>query len=294
MDVTTAYRHCEELTSSQARNFSYGIRLLPPPKRRALSAVYAFARRIDDIGDGTMAAPDKLAALAQAREAVQALSGSRPPSSDPVLVALDDAARRFPIPVGAFTEIVDGCVADVQGTSYHTFDDLLYYCRCVAGSVGRLSLGVFGADDQAKAAPLADALGVALQLTNILRDIREDYENGRVYLPAEDLGRFGCELNGSGPQPSEPLAKLVEFEAERARTWYATGLKLLPMLDRRSAASAGAMAGIYRRLLERIAAAPADVLKGRLSLSTGEKITVAVRSLAGMAVHASPRAGATP
>jgi phytoene synthase len=294
MDVTTAYRHCEELTSSQARNFSYGIRLLPPPKRRALSAVYAFARRIDDIGDGTMAAPDKLTALAQAREAVQALAGARPASDDPVLVALDDASRRFPIPVDAFAEIVDGCVADVQGVSYHTFDDLLYYCRCVAGSVGRLSLGVFGADDQAKAAPLADALGVALQLTNILRDIREDYENGRVYLPAEDLGRFGCELNGSGPQPSQPLAKLVGFEAERARTWYATGLQLLPMLDRRSAASAGAMAGIYRRLLERIAAAPADVLKGRLSLSTGEKITVAVRSLAGMAVHPSPRAGATP
>ncbi|HEX4059502.1 MAG TPA: presqualene diphosphate synthase HpnD [Streptosporangiaceae bacterium] len=294
MDVTTAYRHCEELTSSQARNFSYGIRLLPPPKRRALSAVYAFARRIDDIGDGTMAAPDKLTALAQAREAVQALAGARPASDDPVLVALDDASRRFPIPVDAFAEIVDGCVADVQGVSYHTFDDLLYYCRCVAGSVGRLSLGVFGADDQAKAAPLADALGVALQLTNILRDIREDYENGRVYLPAEDLGRFGCELNGSGPQPSQPLAKLVGFEAERARTWYATGLQLLPMLDRRSAASAGAMAGIYRRLLERIAAAPADVLKGRLSLSTGEKITVAVRSLAGMAVHPSPRAGAMP
>jgi phytoene synthase len=295
MDVTTAYRHCEELTSSQARNFSYGIKLLPPPKRRALSAVYAFARRIDDIGDGTMAAPDKLAALAQAREAVQCLAGGRPPSTDPVLVALDDACRRFPIPAGAFGEIVDGCVADVQGAQYTTFDDLLYYCRCVAGSVGRLSLGVFGADDQSKAAPLADALGVALQLTNILRDIREDYENGRVYLPAEDLGRFGCafdrsELQGSGPQPSEPLAKLVEFEAERARTWYATGLQLLPMLDRRSAASAGAMAGIYRRLLERIAAAPADVLKGRLSLSTGEKITVAVRSLAGLAV--TPRTGA--
>jgi squalene synthase HpnD len=289
MDVTTAYRHCEELTSSEARNFSYGIKLLPPPKRRALSAVYAFARRIDDIGDGTMPAPDKLAALAQAREAVQSLAGVRPPSSDPVLVALDDAARRFPIPVGAFAEIVDGCVADVQGTSYQSFDDLLYYCRCVAGSVGRLSLGVFGADDQAKAAPLADALGVALQLTNILRDIREDYENGRVYLPAEDLGRFGCELNGSGPQPSQPLTKLVEFEAERARTWYATGLQLLPLLDRRSAASAGAMAGIYRRLLERIAASPADVLKGRLSLSTGEKITVAVRSLAGMAVRPGSR-----
>ncbi|MGH3159489.1 MAG: phytoene/squalene synthase family protein, partial [Streptosporangiaceae bacterium] len=172
MDVTTAYRHCEELTSSQARNFSYGIKLLPPAKRRALSAVYAFARRIDDIGDAPPTAPtlhtapDQLAALAQAREAVQCLAGGRPPTTDPVLVALDDACRRFPIPAEAFGEIVDGCVADVQGASYSTFDDLLYYCRCVAGSVGRLSLGVFGADDQSKAAPLADALGVALQLTN--------------------------------------------------------------------------------------------------------------------------------
>jgi 15-cis-phytoene synthase len=214
-----------------------------------------------------------------------------------VLIALDDAARRFPIPVEAFGEIVDGCVADVQGTSYATFDELLHYCRCVAGSVGRLSLGVFGAADQAQAAPLADALGVALQLTNILRDIREDYQNGRVYLPSEDLGRFGCSLddvnvmtsaNGgqaAAPRASEPLATLVGFEAERARTWYATGMQLLPMLDRRSAASAGAMAGIYRRLLERIAVAPAEVLKGRLSLSAGEKVAVAARSLAGMAVQ---------
>jgi 15-cis-phytoene synthase len=300
VDVTTAYQHCEQLTTVEARNFSYGIRLLPPPKRRALSAVYAFARRIDDIGDGTLPAAEKLTALAEARQAVQGLGGGTPPSSDPVLIALDDAARRFPIPVEAFGEIVDGCVADVKGTSYTTFDELLHYCRCVAGSVGRLSLGVFGAEDQAEAAPLADALGVALQLTNILRDIREDYQNGRVYLPAEDLGRFGCTLddangngNGAGAdQAPDPLAELVSFEAERARTWYATGMGLLPMLDRRSAASAGAMAGIYRRLLERIAAAPAEVLKGRLSLSTGEKVTVAIRSLAGMAMRPRPRPAA--
>jgi squalene synthase HpnD len=304
MDVPAAYRRCEEITRSQARNFSYGIRLLPPAKRRALSAVYAFARRIDDIGDGTLPAAEKLTALAEARATVTALAGGRPPAGDPVLIALDDAARRFPIPVEAFGEIVDGCVADVQGTSYATFDELLHYCRCVAGSVGRLSLGVFGAADLAAAAPLADALGVALQLTNILRDIREDYQNGRVYLPAEDLARFGCSLdalalagaasangtNGATPQAAEPLARLVGFEADRARSWYATGLRLLPMLDRRSAASAGAMAGIYRRLLERIAAAPAEVLKGRLSLSTGEKVTVAVRSLAGMAVRPRPHA----
>jgi 15-cis-phytoene synthase len=292
IDVTAAYQHCEQVTTTQARNFSYGIKLLPPPKRRALSAVYALARRIDDIGDGTLPATDKVAALGHVRGEVQALAAGQLPAGDPVYAALADAAGRFPIPVAAFEEIIEGCEADVRGTSYETFDQLLHYCRCVAGSVGRLTLGVFGATDQAAASPLADALGVALQLTNILRDIREDYENGRVYLPAEDLSRFGCSLNGAGPQPSQALAQLVGFEAERARSWYATGLQLLPMLDRRSAASAAAMAGIYRRLLERIATTPAAVLNGRLSLSTGEKITVALRSLAGTALRPGSRATA--
>ncbi|HEY3955063.1 MAG TPA: presqualene diphosphate synthase HpnD [Streptosporangiaceae bacterium] len=292
IDVAAAYRHCEQVTTTQARNFSYGIKLLPPAKRRALSAVYALARRIDDIGDGTLPAADKVAALGYVRGEVQALAAGQPPAGDPVYAALADAAGHFPIPVAAFEEIIEGCEADVRGTSYETFDQLLHYCRCVAGSVGRLTLGVFGATDQAAASPLADALGVALQLTNILRDIREDYENGRVYLPAEDLTRFGCSLNGAGPQPSQALAQLVGFEAERARGWYATGLRLLPMLDRRSAASAAAMAGIYRRLLERIAATPAEVLNGRMSLSTGEKITVALRSLAGTAIRPAPRAAA--
>jgi squalene synthase HpnD len=289
-EVMAAYRHCEEVTTTQARNFSYGIKLLPPPKRRALSAVYAFARRIDDIGDGHLPVADKLAALEQTHADVRALAEGQPPEDDLVLAAVHDAAQRFPIPVAAFGEIVEGCVADVTGATYTTWDELHHYCRCVAGSVGRLTLGVFGAADQAQAAPLADELGVALQLTNILRDIREDYDNGRVYLPAEDLDRFGCRLDaGHAPQPSPELARLVSFEAERARGWYARGLQLIPMLDRRSAASAGAMAGIYRRLLERIAAAPHEVLQRRMSLPATEKIGVAVRSLAGMAIR--PRAG---
>ncbi|MDX6392724.1 MAG: 15-cis-phytoene synthase [Streptosporangiaceae bacterium] len=292
MDTRAAYRQCEEITWSQARNFSYGIRLLPPAKRRALAAVYAFARRIDDIGDGTMPAPDKLAALGDARASVTALAAgaapAQPPAAgpDPVLIALADASRRFAIPLDAFGELIDGCEADVRGTTYGTFDDLLHYCRCVAGSVGRLSLGVFGTPDAAVAAPLADALGVALQLTNILRDIREDYRSGRVYLPAEDIQRFGAVLQAGGqaePADNDKLAELVSFEAERARGWYTTGLRLIPLLDRRSAASAGAMAGIYFRLLEHIAAAPSSVLSRRVSLSAGEKAMVAARSLAGMA-----------
>jgi phytoene synthase len=301
MDVPAAYRHCEEVTRSQARNFSYGIRLLPPPKRRALSAVYAFARRIDDIGDGDLPADQKLAALGQARAEVTKLAEETqspagrgpgqddavlqdPVQQDPVLIALADAGRRFPIPLAAFGELIDGCEADVRGTSYATFDDLHHYCRCVAGSIGRLSLGVFGTRDVATAAPLADALGVALQLTNILRDIREDYGTGRVYLPAEDFKRFGTELrpNGSGGPAADPrLIELVVFEADRARDWYARGLRLMPMLDRRSAACTGAMAGIYYRLLQSIAASPDAVLHRRVSLSAGQKATVAARALTG-------------
>src|SRR5215472_14491149 len=291
-DVRAAYRRCEEITWSQARNFSYGIRLLPPAKRHALAAVYAFARRIDDIGDGTLPAPEKLAALEEARAALSGLLAGGPrDEDDQVLVALADAGNRFDIPLAAFGELIDGCAADVRGVTYRTFDDLLHYCRCVAGSIGRLSLGVFGTTDPEQAVPLADSLGVALQLTNILRDIREDYASGRIYLPAEDFERFGCVLDqdpATGPG-QDKLTALVEFEADRARTWYTKGLALMPLLDRRSAASAGAMAGIYFRLLEHIAAAPAAVLTRRVSLSAGEKALVAARSLAATVVRPRQR-----
>jgi len=291
-DVRAAYRRCEEITWSQARNFSYGIRLLPPAKRQALAAVYAFARRIDDIGDGTLPAPEKLAALDQARASLSALiTAGTPGDDDAVLVALADAAARFDIPLAAFGELIDGCAADVRGVTYETFDDLLHYCRCVAGSIGRLSLGVFGTSDPDQAVPLADSLGVALQLTNILRDIREDYASGRVYLPAEDFARFGCSLDSDpATHPGRgKLTALVEFEADRARSWYAKGLTLMPLLDRRSAASAGAMAGIYFRLLEHIAESPAAVLTRRVSLSAREKAGVAVRSLAAAALRSPVR-----
>ncbi len=283
MELSEAYRECERITWSQARNFAYGIRLLPPAKRRGLAVIYAFARRIDDIGDGTLPPQEKIAALEQARQ--QILDLARPPADDPVLMALADVERNFPVPMPAFGELIDGCLADVRGTSYQTFDDLLYYCRCVAGSVGRLSLGIFGTrrgpNPTPQAAELADSLGVALQLTNILRDIREDHQNGRIYLPAEDLAKFDCDPATLDQAATPGFIRLVEFEAERARDWYATGWKLLPLLDRRSAACTGAMAGIYRRLLEQIAAEPAAVLRGRMSLSGREKATVALKALSG-------------
>ena len=278
--VQAAYRECEQITREQARNFSYGIRLLPPLKRRALSAVYATARRIDDIGDGDLPAAEKQVRLAQARAALHRLPGDN--GGDPVLAALDDAAGRLAIPLAAFDELVDGCAADVEGRLYPTIDDLIWYCRCVAGSIGRLSLGVFGTADPARATARADALGVALQLTNILRDLVEDRAAGRVYLPAEDLDRFGCVLRLDGGQFADPpdrLIALVRFEAARAERWYGAGLRLLPMLDRRSAACTAAMAGIYHRLLARIAADPLAITRRRLSLPPREKAWVAARAL---------------
>jgi 15-cis-phytoene synthase len=280
-DIDAAYALCEQITREQARNFSWGIRLLPAPKRRALSAVYAVARRIDDIGDGNLPAPEKLRELALAR------AGSTAPSEhlgDPVFLALDDAARRLPIPLDAFGELVDGCEMDVTGRSYDDLDQLVEYCRCVAGSIGRLSLGVFDPRSAgAGAAELADALGVALQLTNILRDIREDLGNGRVYLPKRDLDLFGVTLttlpDGTLDPQDGALAELIRFEAARAWGWYDRGLRLLDVLDRRSAACCAAMAGIYRELLGRIAADPGIVMRGRASLPARDKLRVAARSL---------------
>ena len=281
MKLETAYDVCEAITRSEARNFSYGIRLLPAPKRKALSAIYAMARRIDDIGDGDLSDAEKLAGLDDVQRVLHPLD---PTSQDPVVMALADVLERFPVPLEGFDEIVSGCRADVTVHRYGTFDDLVGYCRWVAGSVGRLSLGVYSPPQLERAWTLADSLGVALQLTNILRDVREDRVNGRIYLPAEDLKRFECTLDldaqGRLVDPPANLAALVRFEAERAARWYDEGLQLLPLLDRRSAACTAAMAGIYRRLLDEIAADPQRVRDTRVSLSIPNKLRVAARALA--------------
>jgi phytoene synthase len=281
-ELTAAYARCEQIMMGAAKNFSYGIRLLPAEKRGALAAVYALARRIDDIGDGDLPDDAKLRLLDEARLDIKAIGG---PTSDPVLLALGDAAARLPIPVAAFLELVEGCELDVRGTRYETFPELVHYCRCVAGSIGRLSVGVFEPTDRAAAEPLADALGVALQLTNILRDIKEDLGRGRVYLPGDELDAAGVvlRLDATGNVVDERghLAKLVQAQAARAQKWYAEGLNLLPLLDRRSAACCRAMADIYHRLLGRIAHDPAQVLHRRVSLPGWEKGYIAARSLVG-------------
>jgi phytoene synthase len=283
-EVELAYRACEDITRREAANFHYGIRLLPRDKRQAMSAVYAFARRVDDIGDGDDAGPAKLAALEAERAQLAAIADGptaerRPrgaPGGDPVTVALADAHVRFGLPLEALDLLIDGVELDVRDTRYETFDDLVVYCRDVAGSIGRLCLAVFTGGDGNGHAALADDLGVAMQLTNILRDVREDYEHGRVYLPAEDLRRFGCSA------PPEISAELIHFEALRAREWFDRGLRLVDVLDGRSASCVLAMTGIYRRILERIMSQPDEILQRRISLPTWEKAWLAARSLAGV------------
>jgi 15-cis-phytoene synthase len=296
--LAEAYAHCEAVTRAQAANFFYGIRLLPGERRRAMSAAYAFARRVDDIGDGTLERGEKLRRLAAEERALGALELSAPDAGDgnrgdPVMVALGDAYARFSLPPGALGELIEGVRMDVEGVGYETFEELVLYCRRVAGAIGRVCLAIFGlregAGASAAAAPaLADDLGVALQLTNILRDLREDAENGRVYLPQEDLRRFGmiddeATRSASGASVAAQLlaalgpqsAALVHFEAERAQQWFDRGMALTRLLDRRSAACVLAMAGIYRRLLARIEARPEEAVRQRMSLPAHEKAWVA-------------------
>jgi phytoene synthase len=296
--IADAYRHCEAVTRTQAANFFYGIRLLPGERRRAMCAVYAFARRVDDIGDGdALAAHEKLRLLdgeAGALAALAAPGAGAPSVADPVMVALADAQRRFPLSPAVLAELIEGVRMDLAGTEYESFEELVVYCRRVAGAIGRVCLAIFGlrADargERARAEVLADELGVALQLTNILRDVREDAQLGRVYLPSQDLRRFGVVLRAGGadgpladPEHLERLSALVRFECGRACEWFDRGIALTPMLDRRSAACVLAMAGIYRRLLERIDADPGEVARRRMSLPAREKAWVAARGILGV------------
>ena len=298
--TAAAYSRCEAVTREQAANFYWGIRLLSRERRLAMCAAYAFARRVDDIGDGELDDARKLEALAAQDRALAALAaGGEPAAGDPVMVALADARARFALPPDALGALVEGVRMDVEGRRYETFEQLVPYCRRVAGAVGRVCLAIFGLraryrDEHERADGLADDLGVALQLTNILRDVREDAERGRVYVPAEDLRRFGLPEEPEAllavlPRPGAPAAsehtaaleQLVAFEAARAREWFSRGMALTGMLDRRSAACVLAMAGIYRRLLERIDAAPAEALAARMSLPAREKALVAARGLLG-------------
>ncbi len=279
--VAEAFAACEAITRREAKNFAVGIRLLHRSERQALSAVYALARRIDDIGDGDEPVADRLAGLDRVEADLAALRAGGSGGGDPVLVAVAAAARTYPLPLEAFGELVAGCRRDVVGTRYEDLDGLVGYCRLVAGTIGRLTVGVLGVTD-ADSVRRADDLGVALQLTNIIRDVAEDRAMGRVYVPAGEARAVGAspELD----DPPEVVGRVVARLGREADAWYDRGLTLLPRLEGRGRACVAALAGIYRRLLGRILDDPAAVCSGRVSLSAPEKAAVALRSLAGLAV----------
>jgi 15-cis-phytoene synthase len=267
-----AYAEVERLTRRRARNFAYGIMLLPRPKRRAIAAIYAFARRVDDIADGPLPDEEKRHELERLRGQLDA-----PPGEDATLVALADARRAFPIPADALTALIDGGLQDTEQKRYASFDELRLYCSRVAGAVGRACVPVYGADEPER----AETLGIALQLINIVRDVAEDWQLGRVYLPQEELARFGVEERDiADGRLSDEWRELMAFQAARARAHLDGGLTLLEHLDRRSAACVATFAGLYRATLDRIEANGFDVFGGDGRLSRVAKLRVVGTALA--------------
>jgi phytoene synthase len=265
--VDEAYAEVERLTRARARNFAYGIMLLPKPKRRAIAAIYAFAREVDDVAD------DPGLADGVKRERLEALRSRLEGDSadEAMLVALADARRRFPIPGKALHDLIDGGIQDTEQTRYATFEDLRSYCRRVAGAVGVACVAVYGARERER----AETLGVALQLINIIRDVAEDWTLGRVYLPQDELAEFGVsEADIAGGRCSGEWRALMAHQAERARAHLAEGRTLLPRLDRRSAACVAAFANLYGATLDRIESAGYDVFDGPPRLSPLTKIRI--------------------
>ena len=285
LQLRAAYSVCRHIARSAARNFYYGFLVLPKHKRNAISAVYAFMRRADDIAD------DPSIPLEQRRAKLEEwVSGLRRVAAgertdDPVLFALADSQKRYGIPLDLLEKLVQGTAMDVAcakaapgGTvpqlQYETFDQLYDYCYHVASVVGLICIRIFGYRDP-RAEKLAEQTGVAFQLTNILRDVREDACMGRVYLPREDFARFGLEVyaltNGSAPEALRPV---LEFEALRARGFYRAAEDLLPLIDEDSQPALWTLVEIYRRLLERIIARNYDVFSEKVSVPTAEKLSV--------------------
>ncbi|MFL5941968.1 MAG: phytoene/squalene synthase family protein [Gaiellaceae bacterium] len=263
--VEEAYAEVERITRREAKNFAYGIMVLPREKRQAIAAVYAFARRVDDIADGELPLEQKRAELEELRHCLDA------DPADAVFVALLDARERFGIPRGPLAALVDGGLQDTEQSAYADFAELRGYCEKVAGAVGLACVPIYGSDDTENAM----TLGIALQLINILRDVDEDRGLGRVYLPQDELTAFGVEELA----PSPEFRKLMAFQAERARAHLAEGLRLLDSLDRRSALCVGTFASLYRETLDRIEAGGFDVFGEKTRLSTPRKLAVVAKEL---------------
>jgi len=274
-EVDESYEYCTRIARSRAKNFYYSFLLLSGQQRKAMCAIYAFMRYCDDLSDEPGA---NRAAIERWRgEMEQALDGNF--SGHPVWPAFHQTVRRFGIPREYFREMIDGVASDLEPRRVETFDELYRYCYQVASVVGLTTIHIFGFDTRS-ALPLAEKCGVAFQLTNILRDIREDAERGRIYLPAEDLRRFDVSEDDlrSGTR-DERFLRLMRFEAGRARGFYEESRPLLDLIHPRSRPSLLALISIYSRLLERIEATNYDVFSRRVRLSPLEKSWIVVRAL---------------
>lgn len=283
MTDRTAARHVARLTAHSGSNFYYAFRLLPAPKRRAIYALYAFCRLVDDCVDE----PDGEGAAGLERwlREVRAAYAGRPET--PLGQELAEAVRAFPIPFALFEEITDGCRMDLSITRYATADELAVYCRRVASAVGLATIEVFGYTQPA-AREYAVQLGLALQLTNILRDLAGDARRGRLYLPLEHLRRFGVDERlllaaalGAGPRPSGTDA-LLAFEAARARAHFAAAAAALPDQDRRALRPAEAMGAVYRAILGALEQQRFP-LDGRVRLARARRVFIALRVMLGWA-----------
>ncbi len=275
-DLDAAYDLCRRITKAEAKNFYYAFRTLPEVKRRAIYAAYAFCRLCDDIADGDLSRRERLDGFRNVRAwLVQARQGQ---FEEPVFMALNDAAVRFQISWNYFDEIVSGVEMDLAVPRYDSFDDLREYCHKVASVVGLVSIRIFGYKDCPEAETYAADLGLAMQLTNILRDIKEDADRDRVYLPQDELNRFGCSetdlLNGV---IAEPFRQLMIFQVGRAREFFDSGRRLIPLLDPDARACTAVLINVYGKILGRIEAAGYDVFSRPVTLSTGEKMMTMAR-----------------
>jgi phytoene synthase len=272
-ELRAAYRYCEAVTRRSSSNFYYAFRLLPPERRQALCAVYAFCRFIDDIADARVRrAPAALLASWRA-ELTRVYDGD---ATHPIGLALADAVRRFPIVPAHFADLIRGVERDLTCRRYATFDELYEYCYLVASTVGLICIEIFGYRN-AGARQYAIDLGVAFQLTNILRDVMEDAQRDRIYLPAEDLRRFDCtEADLLGGRYSPRVGALMAFECGRARAYYLRARAALAAEDQSSLAPAEAMRLIYERLLRRIEARHFNVFGPKVTLPRYEKVTLAL------------------
>jgi phytoene synthase len=273
--VDQSYEYCIRVARTRAKNFYYSFLLLSRPQRRAMCAIYAFMRYCDDLSDDPGA---NRAAIDRWRQELEnALEGRF--SDHPVWPAFHHTVRRFGIPHQYFREMIDGVLGDLEPRTFETFDQLYRYCYQVASVVGLTILHIFGFDTRT-ALPLAEKCGVAFQLTNILRDIREDAELGRIYLPAEDLRRFGVTPDDLRKgNRSQGFLEMMRFEAARARQYYTESAPLLDLIHPRSKPSLWALIAIYSRLLERIEATNYDVFRRRVRLSTFEKSWILARAM---------------